>query len=140
MKCLIFRRSSLKKMTIFFTTLHCVVFLVTATTIHTCSVAWCNYAHNSIHPFPVNGGITNILSDTDISDNVLKVNWPYFADVAINGTHTQWSVNLINCTGDQHRSSAGSVSNCSLDLPNNREFSWNYLLNARIALEKCSYC
>lgn len=72
----------------FFTTLHCVVFLVTATTIHTCSVAWCNYAHNSIHPFPVNGGITNILSDTDISDNVLKVNWPYFADVAINGTHT----------------------------------------------------
>lgn len=36
--------------------------------------------------------------------------------------HTQWSVNLINCMGDQHRSSAGSVSNCSLDLPNNRVF------------------
>lgn len=121
----------------FFTTLHCVVFLVTATTIHTCSVAWCNYAHNSIHPFPVNGGIFSLIPTflTTFSK------WTdHISPMSQLMEHTQWSVNLINCTGDQHRSSAGSVSNGSLDLPNNREFSWNYLLNARIALEKRSYC
>lgn len=139
MKCLIFRRSSLKKMTIF--SQHFTVSYFSSRPRQFILAPWRDAITRitpSIHFLLM--GESRIFSLIPTFLTTFSKWTDHISPMSQLMEHTQWSVNLINCTGDQHRSSAGSVSNCSLDLPNNREFSWNYLLNARIALEKRSYC